>query len=148
MAETKVTNIEEGSELNGTLKSTCGVIVSGKIKGEVQAPTLSIATGGSVHGTVKVTELRSQGEISGQIDADLIELSGRVNDQTTIKARSLEVKLNATNSDKLQVAFGNCTIEVGNDQNGATDAAATAAKDQKGGGGKPKGGPQGDGPAA
>jgi cytoskeletal protein CcmA (bactofilin family) len=144
MAETKVTNIEEGSELNGTLKSTCGVIVSGKIKGEVQAPTLSIATGGSVHGTVKVTELRSQGEISGQIDADLIELSGRVNDQTTIKARSLEVKLNATNSDKLQVAFGNCTIEVGNESN---EAANAGAKDQKGGG-KPKGGPQGDAPAA
>jgi cytoskeletal protein CcmA (bactofilin family) len=116
MADTKVTTVEEGSELNGTLKSSCGVVVSGKVSGELHAPSLSVSTSGAVHGTVKLSQLHSRGELSGRIDADTIELSGRVSDQTTITARSLEVKVNG-DGDAPQVTFGNCTIEVGIDPN-------------------------------
>ncbi len=110
---TKRTIVEEGSELTGTLKSNCSVIVSGRVNGEIQAPSLTVTEGGAVHGTIKVNQLKSQGEVAGEIDADTIELSGRVNDQTVIRAGTLEVKLTAPESQKLQVVFGNCTVEAG-----------------------------------
>jgi cytoskeletal protein CcmA (bactofilin family) len=131
MADTKVTTVEEGSELNGTLKSSCGVVVSGKVSGELHAPSLSVSASGAVHGTVKVSQLHSQGELSGRIDADTIELSGRVSDQTTITARSLEVKVSG--DDTPRVTFGNCTIEVGIDPNPPAEAPKEA-KGKKGGG--------------
>jgi cytoskeletal protein CcmA (bactofilin family) len=134
MADTKVTTVEEGSELNGTLKSSCGVVVSGKVSGELHAPSLSVSASGAVHGTVKVSQLQSRGELSGRIDADTIELSGRVSDQTTITARSLEVKVNG--DDTPQVTFGNCTIEVGIDPNPPVEAPKEA-KPKKGGGQAP-----------
>jgi cytoskeletal protein CcmA (bactofilin family) len=126
----KRTVIEEGSELTGTLKSKCDVIVSGRVNGEIQAPSLAVTQGGAVDGKIKVTDLRSQGEISGQIDAETIELSGRVNDQTIIRANMLEVKLNSPDSQKLQVVFGNCELEVGKEP---AAAPAEAPKPQQGG---------------
>ncbi|MBX7220924.1 MAG: polymer-forming cytoskeletal protein [Blastocatellia bacterium] len=134
----KRTIIEEGSELTGTLKSTCDVVVSGKVNGELQAPALNVSQGGAVHGNIKVTNLHSEGEIAGQIEADKIELSGRVNDQTTIRANTLEVKLSAP--EKLQVVFGNCTLEVGKDKDAAPAAGGgePAQKENK----PPQGQPQ------
>ncbi len=136
MSDTKVTTVEEGSELNGTLKSSCGVVVSGKVSGELHAPSLLVSASGAVHGTVKVAELHSKGELSGRIDADVIELSGRVSDQTTITARSLEVKVNGADGDVPQVTFGNCTIEVGIDPNPPAESGGGAkeGKGKKGGG--------------
>ncbi len=134
MAE-KLTTVEEGSELTGTLKSTCGVTVSGKVSGELHAPTLTIAATGAVHGTVKVEKLRSQGELSGRIDADTIELSGRINDQTTITGRSIEVK--SSNGDQPMVIFSNCVIEIGVDPNEPPAPATAPAKEGKGKKGQP-----------
>jgi hypothetical protein len=141
MAE-KLTVVEEGSELTGTLKSTCGVTVSGKVSGEIYAPTLVVATSGAVHGTVKVEKLHSQGELSGRIEADTIELSGRINDQTTITARSLEVK--NSNSDQPTAIFGNCLIEVGIDPNEPPLQAPPPVKEGKGKKGQPTPEPTGE----
>ncbi|MBI4851527.1 MAG: polymer-forming cytoskeletal protein [Acidobacteria bacterium] len=108
----KQTILEDGTEFDGSVKSKCPITVSGKLKGEVSAPSLTITSSGSVHGQVRVSHLKSQGELSGEIDAENVELAGKVNDQTTIRATSLEVTLNQPGN-KLQVTFGNCELQVG-----------------------------------
>jgi cytoskeletal protein CcmA (bactofilin family) len=120
----KQTILEDGTEFDGSIRSKCPITVSGKLKGEVSAPSLTVTKSGSVHGQVKVSQLKSQGEIAGEIDAESVELSGRVNDQTTIRAATLEVTLNQT-SGKLQVTFGNCELQVGG---AAKPAEAAEAK--------------------
>jgi cytoskeletal protein CcmA (bactofilin family) len=113
MSETpKQTVIENGTEFDGTIKSACPISVSGKMKGRLDAPTLTVTSSGAVHGQVRVTQLKSQGEIAGEIQADTVELSGRVSDQTVINAQTLEVKLNQPGGG-LQVMFGNCELNVG-----------------------------------
>lgn len=106
--------IEEGSEFRGTLSSSCGVLVRGRVEGNIEAPSLTVAAGGSVSGKVRVTELRSDGEISGELDADRVELAGSVRDRTVVRSRLLEVKL-ATEGGKLEVVFGSCELAVGDD---------------------------------
>jgi cytoskeletal protein CcmA (bactofilin family) len=115
MTDTRQTIIENGTEFDGSIRSECGITIRGKLTGELEAPTLTVTDSGCVHGQVAVTELRSAGEISGEIDADVVELAGSVNDQTVINARTLEVKLN--NTDGVQVTFGNCKLNVGEREN-------------------------------
>ena len=111
---TKQTILEDGTEVDGSIRSNCPITVSGKLKGDVSAPSLTITQSGSVCGQIKVSELKSQGEIAGQIEAESVELSGSVSDQTTIHAASLQVRLNQSGSHgKLQVTFGNCELKVG-----------------------------------
>jgi cytoskeletal protein CcmA (bactofilin family) len=111
-AGARKTLIEEGTEFKGALTSTCAVVVSGKVDGEVEAPSLTVSATGAVYGKVKVSEIRSEGEIAGEIDADTVTLSGRVSNNTIIRSKSLEVKL-ASENGKLQVSFGDCMLEVG-----------------------------------
>ncbi|HXX68196.1 MAG TPA: polymer-forming cytoskeletal protein [Polyangiaceae bacterium] len=106
------TTIEEGTHLKGSLVSKCAVEVKGRIEGDVTAPALFVAASGAVHGRVKVGEIRSQGELSGEFDANVVQLSGAVRDNTVIRAKSLEVKL-APPEGKTQVVFGECSLEVG-----------------------------------
>src|SRR5580698_5775810 len=87
------TLVEEGTQFKGSLSSNCPIEVKGRIEGDVTAPALSVSAGGAVHGKVKVGEMRSQGELSGEFDADVVQLSGSVKDATIIRAKSLEVKL-------------------------------------------------------
>jgi cytoskeletal protein CcmA (bactofilin family) len=112
----KKTIIEKGTEFDGAVSSTCGIMLSGKMKGELSAPSLTVTESGSVHGQVMVEQLKSQGEISGEIDADIVELSGKVNDDTVIRANTLEVKLDQPDGG-LRVAFGNCSLRVGEKPN-------------------------------
>jgi cytoskeletal protein CcmA (bactofilin family) len=109
----KQTILEDGTEFDGSIKSKCPLVVSGKVKGEVTAPSLTVLETGAVQGQVKVSQLSSKGEIAGQIEADSVELCGTVSDQTTIKATTLEVKLSQPGSGKLQVTFGNTELHVG-----------------------------------
>jgi cytoskeletal protein CcmA (bactofilin family) len=111
-APTKHTIVEEGSSFKGTLTSSCPIHVHGRIEGEVETPALTVSATGAVHGRAKVGEVRSQGELSGEFDADSVELAGTVRDNTVIRARSLEVKLSSTRG-KLQVIFGECELAVG-----------------------------------
>jgi cytoskeletal protein CcmA (bactofilin family) len=109
------TLVEEGTQFKGSLASNCPIEVKGRIEGDVVAPALAVSMGGAVHGKVKVGEIRSQGELAGEFDADVVVLSGTIKDNTVIRAKSLEVKLASSNG-KMQVIFGECELEVGGDQ--------------------------------
>jgi cytoskeletal protein CcmA (bactofilin family) len=108
----KRTLVEEGTELKGSLTSTCPVLVRGKIEGDVAAPALTVSPSGAVSGKAKVGELQTEGQISGEFDADVVQLSGQVSDRTIVRAKTLSVQLAAQNG-KLQVVFGECELAVG-----------------------------------
>jgi cytoskeletal protein CcmA (bactofilin family) len=126
----KKTLVEEGTQFKGSLSSSCPVVVRGRVEGEVSAPSLTVSASGAVHGKVKVDELRSQGEIAGEFDADIVQLSGGVKDNTIIRAKSLEVKLSPQNG-KLQVVFGECTLDVGEGAPKPTDTSRDVGKSGK-----------------
>ena len=105
--------VASGTSVQGVVTSECPVTVSGIVDGELTAPALLVTESGSVSGKVKVEELRSSGEIAGEIDAGIMQLSGTVRDKTSIRAKSLDVKLSADGSDRLQLVFGTATLEVG-----------------------------------
>jgi cytoskeletal protein CcmA (bactofilin family) len=114
----RVTVVEEGSELKGTLTSSCPIEVRGRVEGEIETPSLTVGASGAVHGRVKVGRVRSEGELSGEFDADSVELAGVVRDNTVIRARTLDVKL-ASSKGKLQVIFGECELSVGDEPTAA-----------------------------
>jgi cytoskeletal protein CcmA (bactofilin family) len=120
----KRTLVEEGTEFKGSLKSSCPIVVMGKVEGDISGPSILISPSGVVAGTVKVTELRSEGELAGEVDADTVTLSGRVRDNTVIRARTLEVSL-ARSTGQMEVVFGHCELAVG--EAPSKDAAISAA---------------------
>lgn len=121
----KQTLVEEGTKFKGSLTSSCPIVVRGRIEGDVEAPSLNVSSSGAVHGKVRVGEMRSQGELSGEFDADVVQLSGAVKDNTVIRAKSLEVKLTPPTG-KMQVIFGEVQLDVGD----------VHAKEEKAEGGK------------
>jgi cytoskeletal protein CcmA (bactofilin family) len=110
-SEAKRTIIEEGTAFKGDLTSTCPIDVRGRVEGEIEAPSLSVSAAGSVHGRARVGSVRSEGELSGEFEAETIELSGTVKHQTVIRARSLEVRLASPRGQ--QVVFGDCELSIG-----------------------------------
>jgi cytoskeletal protein CcmA (bactofilin family) len=127
------TLVEEGTKFKGSLSSNCPVIVKGTVEGDLTAPSLTVSSTGAVHGKVKVDELRSQGELAGEFDADVVQLSGSLKDNTIVRAKSLEVKLAPAGNGKMQVVFGECTLEVGE-----VNARADTSKDAGAGKGAAK----------
>ena len=109
---TKKTIIEEGTDFEGSISSSCDIQLSGRVQGDLLAPALTVTPSGSVQGCIKVDRLVSEGELSGEIDAQKVQLSGKVSDQTVIKAETLEVKLNQPGNG-VQVTFGDCELRVG-----------------------------------
>jgi cytoskeletal protein CcmA (bactofilin family) len=120
----KHTLVEEGTEFKGTMSSSCPIVVMGKVEGDVAGPVIHITPSGVVSGVVKVKQLRSDGELAGEVEADTVEISGRVRDRTVIRARSLEVSLSVTKGG-MQVVFGECELAVGDEPN--KEAAVAAA---------------------
>jgi cytoskeletal protein CcmA (bactofilin family) len=110
----KQTFVEEGTEFKGTLTSSCPVAVRGTLDGDIKAPMLTITETGIVVGNVEAASIRSEGVLAGKVDAEDIFLSGKVRDNTVIRAKSLEVKISQEKS-KLEVTFGECMLEVGED---------------------------------
>jgi cytoskeletal protein CcmA (bactofilin family) len=108
------TLVEEGTQFKGSLSSDCPIEVKGRVEGDLVAPALAVAVSGAVHGKVKVGEMKSQGELAGEFDADAVQLSGTVKANTIIRAKSLEVKLTPPNG-KMAVTFGECELEVGSE---------------------------------
>jgi len=106
------TVIDEGTGFKGDFNSDCPIVVKGRIEGHMSAPSLTVEATGSVSGTVKVKELRSEGIIAGEYDAEYVKLSGQVQDNTVIRARTLEVALTPQRG-RMQVTFGQCELEVG-----------------------------------
>ena len=107
----RMTLIEEGTELKRSVSSSCPGLIRGRVAGDVAAPSLTVAPSGAVSGRVKVGTMVSTGEISGEIEADNASLSGRVNDETVIRARTLEVKL--ASEGRMTVTFGEARLEIG-----------------------------------
>jgi cytoskeletal protein CcmA (bactofilin family) len=110
----KQTLIEQGTEFKGTMKSSCPVIVNGRIEGELSAPELDVTATGTVRGNIKAERLSSRGVLSGNIDAGDLFLSGSVGSKTVIKAKNLEVKL-APDQGRMELTFGECTLDVGDE---------------------------------
>jgi cytoskeletal protein CcmA (bactofilin family) len=137
MADSKQTVIENGTEFDGTMKSDCPISLSGKLKGQVSAPALTVTPSGSVQGKVKVAALKAQGEVSGDIEAESVELSGRVSDQTVIRAKTLEVMLTQSQGG-IQVTFGNCELNVGEPKARTEERAKPAEAHQQKGQGSEK----------
>lgn len=109
----KRTVVEEGTHFTGNLSSSCPIDVRGRVEGDVQAPSLTVSARGAVHGHAKVGSVQSEGELSGEFEAETIELSGTVKDKTVIRARSLEVRLSSNKGH--QVVFGDCELSVGDE---------------------------------
>jgi cytoskeletal protein CcmA (bactofilin family) len=132
MGETKKTLIEEGTEFKGTLTSTCAVVVMGRVEGELKGPSVEVTETGVLSGKAKVTELRSRGELSGEFDAEVVELSGRVRDKTVIRAKSLEVSLQRPEGG-IEMVFGDCELAVGEapDKARAVREATSGRQDNK-----------------
>jgi cytoskeletal protein CcmA (bactofilin family) len=128
----KHTLVEEGTELKGTISSTCPIVVMGKVDGEVTAPVVQVSVSGVVAGKVKVTELRSSGEVAGEIEAETVHIAGRVRDKTVIRARTLEVSL-SRDKGGIEVLFGECELNIGDepDKQAAIDAALAAPEPAK-----------------
>ena len=68
------------------MKSTCPVVVNGRVEGELSAPELDVTATGTVQGNIKAERLSSRGMLSGNIDAGDLFLSGSVGNKTVIKA--------------------------------------------------------------
>ena len=119
----KHTLVEEGTELQGTVKSNCPIVVMGKVEGEVTGPAIHVTSSGVVAGKVKVNALLSAGEIAGEIEADTVRISGRVRDKTVIRARTLEVTISREGG--TEVVFGECELAIGDEpgKQAAIDAA-------------------------
>jgi len=122
----KHTLVEEGTEFKGTMSSSCPIVVMGKVEGDVAGPVIHVTPSGVVSGVVKVKQLRSDGELAGEVEADTVEISGRVRDRTVIRARSLEVSLSVQKGG-MQVVFGECELAVGDEPNKEAAIAAALA---------------------
>jgi cytoskeletal protein CcmA (bactofilin family) len=122
----KHTLVEEGTEFKGTMSSRCPIVVMGKVEGDVAGPEIHVSPTGVIAGNVKVKELRSEGEVAGEVEAETVRISGKVRDRTVIRARTLEVSL-AAEKGGMQIVFGECELAVGDEPNKeAAIAAATA----------------------
>lgn len=133
---TKTTLIEDDTEFKGTLSSKCPVMVRGSVDGEIIGPSLHVSPSGSVSGKVKVGELRSEGTVAGELDADSVHLAGTVKSDTIIRARSLEVRLQPP-SGRMQVTFGQCELAVGDVPSKEEAVAAASARPVTGARGAP-----------
>jgi cytoskeletal protein CcmA (bactofilin family) len=124
----KQTTVEEGTQFKGTLHSTCQVLVRGLVDGELTAPSVTVSETGTVTGSVKAETIRSQGVLAGRVDADDVYLSGSVRSDTVIRAKTLEVKLERSNGEKLQVTFGECILDVGDDPGASASRGESSRK--------------------
>src|SRR5215470_5530074 len=125
-ATEKQTLVEEGTEFKGSLSSNCPIVIKGRLEGDVSGPSLTVSATGSISGTVKTGEIKSEGEIAGRYEADVVRLSGRVKDGTVIRAKTLEMRL-APPKGKLEITFGECELEVGEEPRREEVAAVSAA---------------------
>lgn len=122
----KHTLVEEGTEFKGTMSSNCPIVVMGKVEGDVTGPMIQVTASGVIAGNVKVKELRSAGEVAGEVQADAVVISGKVRDKTVIRARTLQVTLNASKGG-MEVMFGECELAVGDEPDKAAAIAAATA---------------------
>jgi len=105
------TVVEEGTALRGSLASNGQVLVMGRVDGEVSGVAVEITETGAVSGRVKTPALRARGELRGQIEAEDVEISGHVLDDTVIRAQALAVNIPGPGGPS--VLFGDCELQIG-----------------------------------
>jgi cytoskeletal protein CcmA (bactofilin family) len=127
----KRTLIDEGTELKGSVKSSCPVVVMGRVEGDISGPSVEIAEKGTVVGKVKAGQFASHGEMFGEIEAESVELSGKVRDGTVIRARSLDIKVNRQGP-REPIQFGDCELFIGDEPDKAAAIARASAANQDG----------------
>jgi hypothetical protein len=120
------TSIDDGTRFKGTISSQHPVVVRGTVEGEVTAPALEVTETGVVTGRLRVSELRSRGEIAGEIDADEMQLAGRIRDKTILRAKLIEVRLEPAGTPG-SLAFGDCELVIGQVPDKAAVVAAMNA---------------------
>ena len=118
----KQTTVEEGTEFKGTLQSQCQVVIRGTVEGDLRAPSVIVSETGTLIGNIQAECVQSGGILAGRVNADEIYLSGSVRSDTVIRAKTLEVKL-ARPDGKLEVTFGECVLDVGDDPSASTSEA-------------------------
>src|SRR3954463_2509089 len=110
-AQPKQTVVEEGTALRGSLASNGQVLVMGRVDGEVSGVAVEITETGAVSGRGKTPALRSRGDLRGGIDAEDVELSGHVLDETVIRAQAIAVSIPIAGGPTM--LFGDCELETG-----------------------------------
>ena len=128
----KRTIVEEGTALKGSLASNGSVLVMGRVEGEVSGVAVEITETGAISGKVKTPALRSRGELRGEIDAEDVELSGHVLDDTVIRAQALAVTISTAGGPTM--LFGDCELEIGEAPQNNYVASDPPAKPRPGGG--------------
>jgi cytoskeletal protein CcmA (bactofilin family) len=101
----KRTLVEEGTQLKGSLTSTCPILVHGSVEGDLEGPSLNVSSTGTVKGTIVTGSLKSEGRISGHFDVESAQLAGTVEANSVITANSLDLRLSKTNG-RLELTFG------------------------------------------
>jgi cytoskeletal protein CcmA (bactofilin family) len=101
----KRTLVEEGTRFKGSLTSTCPILVQGAVEGEVEGPALTVSATGAVSGKIATGALKSEGKIAGDFDVESAQVAGTVENNTVIRASSLDLKLTVVTG-KVQLTFG------------------------------------------
>jgi cytoskeletal protein CcmA (bactofilin family) len=101
----KQTLVEEGTRFKGSLTSTCAILVQGAIEGDVDGPAVTVSATGALSGKIAAGALKSEGKIAGDFDVESAQVAGSVENNTVIRASSLDLKLNVP-SGKVQLTFG------------------------------------------
>jgi cytoskeletal protein CcmA (bactofilin family) len=101
----KQTLVEEGTRFKGSLTSTCSILVQGAIEGDVDGPAVTVSSTGAVSGKIATGALKSEGKIAGDFDVESAQVAGYVENNTVIRASSLDLKLSVTTG-KVQLTFG------------------------------------------
>src|SRR5262245_20200099 len=92
----KKTIVQDGTDLKGSITSSCPIVVQGSIEGEVAGPSIEVSATGRIAGKTTTGTLSSSGRVAGEIDVDVALLSGTVAHQTVVRATSLDLKLSRT----------------------------------------------------
>ena len=99
------TVVQEGTDFRGDFNSTCPIVVNGRIEGGVKAPAVTITDSGMLQGTVEAKTIACRGSVSGVLEADAIELSGAIAQNTIVRAQRLRLDIEST-SGRIELAFG------------------------------------------
>ena len=99
------TIVQDGTDFRGDFTSKCPIIVNGRIQGDVKAPTVTITNSGVLQGKVEAKTIACRGSVSGVLEADAIELSGDIAQNTIVRAQRLRLNIEST-SGRIELAFG------------------------------------------
>ncbi len=111
MSDEKHTVVEAGTQIRGSISSSCPVVVRGAVEGEISSPALTISATGSISGKGSLGSLVSDGRLAGQFEAETVRLAGSVESGTVIRAKSIDVKLGGEGQQ--QVSFGDVSLAIG-----------------------------------